>query len=127
MKFPYIVRKRKEKDQYVRIALRSAYRHVTSFVLRPAGCHDRVASRHRRACQPKEAASAGVSGKEGRGQRRRTRGAAGGWAGTVELLLRRASFLFLYFSKKNYRNIFLVLDFTVLYPYRPVGAVGIYM
>ena len=33
-----------------------------------------------------------------------------------------ASFLFLYFSKKNYRNIFLVLGFTVLYPYRPAGG-----
>ena len=33
-----------------------------------------------------------------------------------------ASFLFLYFYKKNYRNIFLILDFTILYPYRPVGG-----
>ena len=33
-----------------------------------------------------------------------------------------ASFLFLYFSKKIYRNIFLVLDFIVLYPYRPAGG-----
>ena len=33
-----------------------------------------------------------------------------------------AFFLFLYFSKKNYRNIFLVLGFTVLYPYRPAGG-----
>ena len=33
-----------------------------------------------------------------------------------------ASFLFLYFSKKNYRNIFLVLGFTVLYPCRPAGG-----
>ena len=33
------------------------------------------------------------------------------------------SFLFLYFFlKKNYRNIFLVLGFTVLYPYRPAGG-----
>ena len=36
--------------------------------------------------------------------------------------LAEASFLFLYFSKKNYRNIFLVLDFTVLYPYRSAGG-----
>ena len=31
-------------------------------------------------------------------------------------------FLFLYFLKKIYRNIFLVLGFTVLYPYRPAGG-----
>ena len=30
-------------------------------------------------------------------------------------------FIFVFF-KKNYRNIFLVLGFTVLYPYRPVGG-----
>ena len=28
-------------------------------------------------------------------------------------------FIFTFFKKKIYRNIFLVLDFTVLYPYRP--------
>jgi len=87
-------------------------------VLRPAGRHDRVASRHRRARQPKEAASAGVSGKEGRGQRRRTLGAAGGWAGTVELLLRRASFLFLYFSKKKLQKYIFCFRF---YSYIPLG------
>ena len=37
-------------------------------------------------------------------------------------MLVAASFLFLYFSKKIYRNIFLVLDFTVLYPYCPAGG-----
>jgi len=31
-------------------------------------------------------------------------------------------FYFYIFQKKNYRNIFLVLDFTVLYPYRPAGG-----
>ena len=34
----------------------------------------------------------------------------------------RAPFLFLHFSKKNYRNIFLDLGFTDLYPYRPAGG-----
>ena len=33
-----------------------------------------------------------------------------------------ASFSFLYFFKKNYKNIFWVLDFTVLYAYRPAGG-----
>ena len=36
---------------------------------------------------------------------------------SVIIIISSASFLFLYFSKK-YRNIFLVLDFTVLYTYR---------
>ena len=37
--------------------------------------------------------------------------------------LAQASFLFLHFSKKKiYRNIFLVLGFTVLYPFRPTGG-----
>ena len=43
-------------------------------------------------------------------------------------------FIFVFFKKKNYRNIFLVLGFTVLYTYRPAGglppgrwAVGTYM
>ena len=48
----------------------------------------------------------------------------------------RVFFIFAFFKKKNYRNIFLVLDFTVLYPYRQgggrgattrQGAVGTYM
>ena len=30
--------------------------------------------------------------------------------------------LFFIFFKKNYRNIFLILYFTVLYPYRPAGG-----
>jgi len=45
----------------------------------------------------------------------------------------RVFFIFVFF-KKNYKNIFLVLDFTVLYPYRPAGglppgkwAAGTYM
>ena len=36
---------------------------------------------------------------------------------------RGAPFLFLHFSKKKiYKNIFLDLGFTVLYPYRPAGG-----
>ena len=31
-------------------------------------------------------------------------------------------FYFYIFQKKNYRNIFLVSDFTVLYPYHPAGG-----
>ena len=31
-------------------------------------------------------------------------------------------FYFYIFQKKNYRNIFLVSDFTVIYPYRSVGG-----
>ena len=53
-------------------------------------------------------------------------------------LRRRRLFYFYIFQKKIYKNIFLVLDFTVLYPYRPAGgrqgglppgrgAVGTYM
>ena len=39
-----------------------------------------------------------------------------------EWLVPVASFLFYIFQKKNYRNVFLVSDFTVLYPYRPAGG-----
>ena len=31
-------------------------------------------------------------------------------------------FIFVFFKKKNYKNIFLVSGFTVLYPYRPAGG-----
>jgi len=31
-------------------------------------------------------------------------------------------FIFIFFKKQFYRNIFLVLNFTVLYPYRPAGG-----
>ena len=33
-----------------------------------------------------------------------------------------AFFIFAFFKKKIYRNIFLDLGFTVLYPYRPAGG-----
>ena len=33
-----------------------------------------------------------------------------------------AFFIFVFFKKKIYRNIFLDLGFTVLYPYRPAGG-----
>jgi len=37
-------------------------------------------------------------------------------------LIIRPFFIFAFFKEKIYRNIFLALGFTVLYPYRPAGG-----
>ena len=42
----------------------------------------------------------------------------------VRSILYGVFFIFAFFKKKIYRNIFLVLGFTVLYPYRPAGRRG---
>ena len=50
------------------------------------------------------------------------------WAAALPTTVRVAGrgegvfLIFIYFFKKIYRNIFSVLDFTVLYPYRPAGG-----
>ena len=42
------------------------------------------------------------------------------WLAQPNPMIRSVFFIFVFF-KKNYKNIFLVLGFTVLYPYRPAG------
>jgi len=45
-----------------------------------------------------------------------------GLAGWAQPTFETRFFIFVFFKKKIYKNIFLVLGFTVLYSYRPAGG-----